>query len=56
MNHQEFSSRGGKSGRGESKRRSPEHYAKLAQMGVAARRLKAWAKSKGVPLESLARQ
>ena len=37
MTHTEFSSRGGKRGTGESKRRSPEHYAKLAGLGVAAR-------------------
>lgn len=54
MNHQEFSARGGKSGKGESKRRSPEHYAKLAQLGVAARRARQWAKTKGTTLEAMA--
>ena len=54
MTHQEFSARGGKKGTGESKRRSPEHYAKLAKLGVAARRARAWAKSKGTTLEALA--
>jgi hypothetical protein len=37
LNHKEFSSRGGKSGTGEAKRRSPEHYRRLAQLGVSAR-------------------
>jgi len=54
MNHIEFSARGGKAGTGESKRRSPEHYAKLSRLGVAARRARQWAKSKGTTLEAMA--
>jgi hypothetical protein len=54
MTHKEFSARGGQSGKGESKRRSPEHYAKLARLGVAARRLRAWAKAKGTTVEAMA--
>jgi len=46
MTHSEFSSRGGKAGTGESKRRSPEHYKRLARLGVAAR-LRKWAASHG---------
>jgi hypothetical protein len=37
-------SKGGKAGRGERKRRSPEHYARLSKLGVAARLAKAKAK------------
>ena len=32
---------GGKAGTGDAKRRSPEHYAKLAKAGVLARKRKA---------------
>jgi hypothetical protein len=46
MDHKEFSARGGRSGRGEAKRRSPEHYKRLAQLGVSAR-LRKFAASKG---------
>ena len=56
MTHKEFSSRGGMRGKGESKRRTPEHYAKLAKLGVAARRLRQWAKSKGTTIETMAGQ
>lgn len=54
MNHHEFSSKGGKAGQGERKRRSPEHYAKLAKAGVAARRARQWAKEHGTTLEAMA--
>jgi len=37
MTHREFSSRGGKAGIGDAKRRSPAHYKRLARLGVAAR-------------------
>jgi hypothetical protein len=40
--------KGGAGGTGESKRRSPEHYRRIARLGVAAR-LKAWAAKKGGP-------
>jgi hypothetical protein len=46
MTHSEFSSRGGKAGTGDAKRRSPEHYKRLARLGVAAR-LRKWAESRG---------
>jgi hypothetical protein len=46
MTHREFSSRGGKAGTGDSKRRSPEHYRRLARLGVSAR-LRKWEKSRG---------
>jgi hypothetical protein len=54
MDHKEFSSKGGKAGTGESKRRSPEHYAKLARAGVAAKRARNWAKAHGTTLEAMA--
>jgi hypothetical protein len=54
MTLQEFSAKGGKSGKGERKRRSPEHYAKLAKAGVAARRARQWAKKHGTTLEAMA--
>jgi len=54
MTLQEFSSKGGKSGQGERKRRTPEHYARLAKLGVAARRAREWAKANGTTLEALA--
>lgn len=54
MDHREFSKRGGKAGTGESKRRSPEHYAKLARLGVAARRLRQWAKEHRTTVEAMA--
>jgi hypothetical protein len=38
--------RGGAAGTGESKRRSPEHYRRLARLGVAAR-LANWARKQG---------
>jgi hypothetical protein len=47
MTHKEFSAKGGRSGQGEAKRRSPEHYKRLARLGVASR-LKKWAASKGI--------
>jgi len=46
MTHREFSSRGGKAGTGAAKRRSPEHYRRLARLGVSAR-LRKWAESRG---------
>ena len=46
MTHTEFSSRGGKAGTGDAKRRSPEHYRRLARLGVAAR-LRAFAATHG---------
>ena len=46
MTHTEFSSRGGKAGTGDAKRRSPEHYKRLARLGVAAR-LRAFAATHG---------
>lgn len=47
MTLSEFSRKGGKGGTGESKRRSPEHYQRLSQLGTAARRLKKWAAANG---------
>lgn len=38
--------RGGTAGTGESKRRSPEHYRRIAKLAVAAR-LRNWARNKG---------
>jgi hypothetical protein len=46
MTHQEFSSRGGKAGTGDAKRRPPEHYKRLAQLGVSAR-LRKFAATRG---------
>ena len=46
MDHKEFSSRGGKSGTGEAKRRSPEHYRRLARLGVSDR-LRKFAATRG---------
>jgi hypothetical protein len=47
MNHKEFSAKGGKSGTGQAKRRSPEHYKRLARLVVAGR-LKKFAGAKGI--------
>jgi len=46
MTHSEFSSRGGKAGTGDAKRRSPEHYKRLAWLGVSVR-LRAFAATHG---------
>lgn len=50
MDHKQYMAdigrKGGANGTGESKRRSPEHYRRLAKLGVAAR-LRKWAAKRG---------